>query len=79
MLEDAGIPRERILAVDREKVDDALDVTDLSESAVYEIEESEYVRKADVDDGDPVAIRTYRFFGSIDGLSLRFVRPVRIL
>jgi hypothetical protein len=50
VLEDAGIPRERILAVDREKVDDALDVTDLSETDVYEIEESEYVRKADVDE-----------------------------
>ncbi|MDL0130063.1 hypothetical protein PNP59_03805 [Halobacterium salinarum] len=50
VLEDAGIPRERIMAVDREKVDEALDVTDLSESAVYEIEESEYVRKADVDE-----------------------------
>jgi len=50
VLEDAGIPRERILAVDREKVDEALDVTELAESAVYEIEESEYVRKADVDE-----------------------------
>jgi len=50
VLEDAGIPRERILAVDREKVDEALDVTELTESAVYEIEESEYVRKADVDE-----------------------------
>ncbi|MDL0145566.1 hypothetical protein [Halobacterium salinarum] len=50
VLEDAGIPRERILAVDREKVDDALDVTDLSETDVYEVEESEYVRKADVDE-----------------------------
>ncbi|MDL0135666.1 hypothetical protein PNP85_02685 [Halobacterium salinarum] len=50
VLEDAGIPRERIMAVDREKVDEALDVTDLSESAVYETEESEYVRKADVDE-----------------------------
>ena len=50
VLEEVGIPRERIMAVDREKVDDALDVTDLSESAVYEIEVSEYVRKADVDE-----------------------------
>jgi hypothetical protein len=49
-LEDAGIPRERILAVDREKVDEALDVTELAKSAVYEIEESEYLRKADVDE-----------------------------
>jgi hypothetical protein len=50
ILEDAGIPRERIMAVAREKVDEALDVTELSESDVYEIEESEYVRKADVDE-----------------------------
>jgi polyhydroxyalkanoate synthesis regulator phasin len=33
-------------------VDDALDVTELSETDVYEIEESEYVRKADVDEDE---------------------------
>ena len=49
-LEAAGIERERVLGVDRSKVDDALDVTELSESDVYEIEEREYVRKADVDE-----------------------------
>ncbi len=49
-IEAAGIDRERVLGVDRSKVDDALDVTELSESDVYEIEESEYVRKADVDE-----------------------------
>ena len=49
-LEDAGIPRERVLGVDREKVDEALDVVELAESAVYDIEESEYTRKADVDE-----------------------------
>ncbi|WP_318570933.1 hypothetical protein [Salinigranum marinum] len=49
-LEAAGIERERVLSVDRNKVDDALDVTDLSESDVYDIEESEYVRKAEVDE-----------------------------
>jgi hypothetical protein len=38
------------MSVDREKVDEALEVTTLSESAVYEIDESEYVRKADVDE-----------------------------
>ncbi|MDL0135979.1 hypothetical protein PNQ20_03815 [Halobacterium salinarum] len=48
--EDAGIDRERVLGVDRHKVDDALEVTDLSESDVYDIEESEYVRKAEVDE-----------------------------
>ncbi len=50
LLEDAGIARERIMSVDREKVDEALEVTELSESAVYEIDKSEYVRKAEVDD-----------------------------
>ncbi|MBP1922781.1 hypothetical protein J2751_001797 [Halorubrum alkaliphilum] len=49
-LEGAGIDRERVLGVDRDKVDDALDVTELSESDVYEVEESEYVRKAEVDE-----------------------------
>lgn len=46
----AGIDRERVLGVDRQKVDEALDVTELRESDVYEIEESEYVRKAGVDE-----------------------------
>jgi hypothetical protein len=49
-LEDAGIDRERVVSVDRDKVDDALDVTELSESDVYDIEETEYVRKAEVDE-----------------------------
>jgi len=49
-LEDAGIDRERVTGVDRSKVDDALEVTGLSESDVYDIKESEYVRKADVDE-----------------------------
>jgi hypothetical protein len=49
-LEEAGVDREQITSVDRGKVDDALEVTELSESDVYEIEESEYVRKADVDE-----------------------------
>jgi hypothetical protein len=47
--EETGIDREQVLGVDREKVDEALDVVPLSESAVYDITESEYVRKADVD------------------------------
>jgi hypothetical protein len=50
ILEEAGIPRERVLGVDREKVDEALDVTELAESAVYEIADSEYVRKAEVNE-----------------------------
>lgn len=50
VLKDAGINRERVTSVDASKVDDALEVTELSESDVYEIEESEYVRKAEVDE-----------------------------
>ena len=50
LLEDAGIERERVTSVDTSKVDEALEVTELAESDVYEIEESEYVRKADVDE-----------------------------
>lgn len=49
-LENAGIDRERVMSVDRSKVDEALEVTTLSESDVYEVEESEYVRKAEVDE-----------------------------
>jgi hypothetical protein len=49
-LEDAGIDRDRVMSVDRDKVDDALDVTDLSEADVYEIDTTEYVRKAEVDE-----------------------------
>lgn len=48
--EAAGIPRERITGVDRDKVDEALEVTDVSESDIYEIEQSEYVRKAEVNE-----------------------------
>jgi hypothetical protein len=49
-LEAAGIDRERVTSVDRDKVDDALEVTELSESNLYEIEKTEYVRKAEVDE-----------------------------
>ena len=49
-LEDTGIDPERVMGVNRDKVDDALDVTELSETDVYEVEESEYVRKAEVDE-----------------------------
>ena len=49
-LERAGIDSERVMGVDRGKVDDALEVTELSERDVYEITESEYVRKAEVDE-----------------------------
>jgi hypothetical protein len=49
-LEQAGIDRERVLGVDRQKVDDALAVTELSERDVYEISENTHVRKAEVDE-----------------------------
>lgn len=49
-LEDAGIDRGRVLGVDSDKVDDALDVTDLREEDVYDIDERAYVRKAEVDE-----------------------------
>ena len=38
------------MGVDRGKVDEALDVVSVPESAVYDVSESEYVRKADVDE-----------------------------
>ncbi len=38
------------MTVDMSKLDDALEVTLLSESDVYNIEEGEYVRKTDVDE-----------------------------
>jgi hypothetical protein len=50
VLEDAGIDRERVTSVDANKVDDALEVIELSEDDVYQIEESEYVRKAEVNE-----------------------------
>ena len=49
LLEDQGIDRERVTTVDTSKVDEALEVTSLSESDLYEIDHSQYVRKADVD------------------------------
>jgi hypothetical protein len=49
-LEAAGIDRERVMSVDADKVDQALEVTGLSASEVYEIDETEYVRKAEVDE-----------------------------
>jgi hypothetical protein len=48
--EGTGIDREQVTGVDRGKVDEALDVVSVPESAVYDVSESEYVRKADVDE-----------------------------
>jgi hypothetical protein len=50
ILESEGVPPERILGVDPDKVEDALEVTELAESDVFEVEETEYVRKAEVDE-----------------------------
>ena len=66
-VEAAGIPRERVLGVDRNKVDEALDVLELSESAVYDVEEREYVRKAEVDE----AVKESRLQGLKDRLAQR--------
>jgi len=49
-LDDAGVDRDRVLGVDPDKVDDALDVTDLHKQDVYTIDERAYVRKADVNE-----------------------------
>ena len=48
--EGTGIDREQVTGVDRGKVDEALEVVSVPESAVYDVSESEYVRKADVDE-----------------------------
>ncbi|GAA0474854.1 hypothetical protein MUK72_16825 (plasmid) [Halococcus dombrowskii] len=47
---ETGIDREQLLGVDRSKVEEALDVVPMPESAVYDVSESEYVRKAEVDE-----------------------------
>ena len=67
VLEDVGIDRERVMSVDRQKVDEALEVATLSESAVYEIDEREYVRKANVDE----ECKEIRLQGLKDQLALR--------
>jgi hypothetical protein len=50
LVEEAGVARERVVGVDREKVAEVLEVTELTEADVYDIEESAYVRKAEVDE-----------------------------
>ncbi len=50
VLEDAGVDRERVMSVDRSKVDEVLEVVTVPESAVYDVEEREYVRKAEVNE-----------------------------
>ncbi|MFW6382449.1 MAG: hypothetical protein ACOCZD_00240 [Haloferacaceae archaeon] len=48
-LTDAGVDPDAVRSLDAEKVDDALAVTDLDDEDVYEVETSDYVRKAEVD------------------------------
>jgi len=50
VLEDAGIDPERVTSVDSSRVKEALELTEVPESAVFDVEESEYVRKAEVDE-----------------------------
>jgi hypothetical protein len=52
ILEDAGIDRERVTSLDSSKVDEALEVTEVAESDVYQIEENEYIRKAEVNEAE---------------------------
>ncbi|MEF8867547.1 MAG: hypothetical protein V5A85_03425 [Haloarculaceae archaeon] len=49
-LDEAGIPREWVMAVDPEKLDVVLAVTDLDERAVYDVEEQVYVQKTAVEE-----------------------------
>lgn len=50
VLEDAGVERDQVLSIDPDKVDDALDVTDLREEDIYHVDERAYVRKVEVDE-----------------------------
>jgi hypothetical protein len=49
-LEAAGIDRERVTAPDPDRVDEALEVTELATTDVFDVEERAYVRKASVDE-----------------------------
>lgn len=46
---EAGIPRERLLGVDPDRVDVALAVTSVPERDVYDVDEQTYVRKTEVE------------------------------
>jgi hypothetical protein len=48
LLEDPGIDRECVTSVDTSKVEEALEVIEAAQSEVYDIEQSEYVRKGEV-------------------------------
>jgi len=49
-LEDAGIDREHVATVDSSEIDESLEVTELAPDDVYEIDDREYVRKAEADE-----------------------------
>lgn len=51
-LDEAGIPHEWVLGVDREKLDVVLAVTGLEEAAVYDASEQTYVQKTAVEEGE---------------------------
>jgi hypothetical protein len=51
-LEAEGIPREWVIGVDTEKLDVVLSVTDLEESAVYDVHEQVYVQKTGVEESE---------------------------
>ncbi|ELY57714.1 hypothetical protein [Natronolimnohabitans innermongolicus] len=51
-LDERGIPREWVLGVDTDKLDVVCSVTDLEEDAVYDVDESVYVQKTDVDEDE---------------------------
>jgi hypothetical protein len=51
-VEAAGIPEEWVIGVDRDKLDVVLSVTDLEESAVYDVDEQVYVQKTGVEEGE---------------------------
>jgi hypothetical protein len=53
-----------VLGVDPDKLDVVLAVTDLEESAVYDVETREYVRKTETDEG----VKASRLQGLVDRL-----------
>lgn len=75
MWADAGINRDRVVGFDRDKVDDALDVTELSEFDVCEIEEWEYMRKTEVN----VDIKESRLQGLKDRLAASYNQDAEVL
>ena len=51
-LDREGIPHDWVLGIDREKLDVVLATTDLKEEDVYEVEESVYLQKTDVEESE---------------------------